>query len=338
MNSKCMDMSFHEIFDTVYEALKLPFKNFVNPTKRIHYLYLVSTLVLALYVYYRSKTRQNFFKFLFHKKVWFSKSAWIDYKIIFFNSFVKVLLIAPFLIFGLYISYHVNEYLMRTFGYESIKLSVTETLIYYTIALTIIGDFFSFFIHYLMHRIPFLWEFHKIHHSATSLNPLTQYRLHPIELLLNNAKNIIVFGVVTGVFDYLSNHQIEKITFLGVNAFSFIFLAWGANLRHSHVKLTYFNFLEYIFISPFQHQIHHSNNPEHFDKNMGSKLAIWDWMFGTLIRSKSVKNRKVEFGLGLGDDKNYNTFWKNILMPFYNLFQKVTKSFKYKKETAFTKE
>ena len=316
-------MSFHELLESTYEALKLPFKNFINPTKRVHYIYLITTILFASFIYFKAQYRQNFLKFIFHKKVWLSKSAWIDYKIILFNSFVKVLCIAPFLIFGLYISFYVNEYLMQIFGYETIKLGVTETLIYYTIALTILNDFASFFIHYLMHKIPFLWEFHKIHHSATSLNPFTQYRLHPIELIVNNLKSLLVFGLVTGVFDYLSNSQIEKITFLGVNIFSFIFLAWGANLRHSHIKLTYFNFIEYLFISPFQHQIHHSNNPEHFDKNMGSKLAIWDWMFGTLIRSKSVK--KVSFGLGLDDDQNYNTFWKNIVKPFQNLFYKTKK-------------
>ena len=63
---------------------------------------------------------------------------------------------------------------------------------------------------------------------------------------------------------------------------------FGANLRHSHVKLKYPSFLEYIFISPHQHQIHHSDNPIHFNKNMGSKLAIWDWLLGTLVLSLSL--------------------------------------------------
>ena len=90
-----------------------------------------------------------------------------------------------------------------------------------------------------MHKLPFLWEFHKIHHSATSLNPLTQYRIHPFELIINNIRSILIFGLVTGLFDYLSAHQIDKLVFLGVNVFHFIFLLLGANLRHSHVKLKY---------------------------------------------------------------------------------------------------
>jgi len=37
-----------------------------------------------------------------------------------------------------------------------------------------------------------------------------------------------------------------------------------------------------IFVSPAHHQVHHSANPKHFNKNFGSCLALWDWMFGTL--------------------------------------------------------
>ena len=78
------------------------------------------------------------------------------------------------------------------------------------------------------------------------------------------------------------------------DVFTFIFFLYGANLRHPHVKQKYPHFLEYLFISPYQHQIHHSSNTAHFNKNMGSRFAIWDWFFGTLVLSKKVK--KIRFG------------------------------------------
>jgi len=100
---------------------------------------------------------------------------------------------------------------------------------------------------------------------------------------------------------------------------NFLFYFFGANLRHSHVKLKYFSFLEYIFISPYQHQIHHSNNQQHFDSNLGSRLAIWDYLFGTLIKSKEVKELK--FGLG-EEDQHYDSFSKNLLNPFVNIIKR----------------
>ncbi|MGB2129270.1 MAG: sterol desaturase family protein [Flavicella sp.] len=313
-------MTIQEIFNFLNEGLEVASRYLLSTTKRTHYIYLISSLVLAYYVYFKSKQKnKSFLQYIFAKKVWWSRSAFVDYTFIFFNSFIKILLIGPFLIYGLLLAYYTNEYMAQWFGFSNLNLSSTETIIYYTIVLTLISDFLTFLVHYACHKVRFLWEFHKIHHSATSMNPFTQYRLHPVELILNNVKSIIVFGLVTGLFDYLSNQQVDKWTYLGVNAFSLLFYTWGANLRHSHVKLRFFNFLEYIFISPLQHQVHHSDNPKHFDKNMGSRLAIWDWMFGTLVRSNQTD--KLVFGLGEKDNKNYNSFFKNLSMPFVNIYR-----------------
>ncbi|MEI6864656.1 sterol desaturase family protein [Flavicella sp.] len=310
-------MEYKEIIEFLQEGIQLVIKYISSPAKRTYTLYLLTSLLLAFYVYYKYKRKESFFNYILNKKVWLSKSAFIDYYFIIFNSFFKLLLIAPFLLFGLKLAFNTNDFLLSQFGYPTISLTTTQTVILFTISLSLFNDFSTYLVHLLYHKIPFLWEFHKIHHSATSMNPFTQYRLHPIELLLNNVKGILVFGLTTGVFDYFSEHQISKWTYLGVNVFSFLFYSWGANLRHSHVRLKYFNFLEYLLISPVQHQIHHSDKPEHFDKNLGSRLAIWDWMFGTLIRSKQIK--KINFGLGNQDNKNYTSFSKNLFMPFKNL-------------------
>ncbi len=318
-------MELNAIFDTLSEAVEVSLSYLTSPNRRTYFIYLLSSAVLAYYVYYKSKNKGGFLNFLFPKKVWLGKSAFIDYAMVIFNSIFKVIFIGPYLILGLYIAFYTNEFLLEQFGYSTTNLGKTETIIYYTIALTIIGDFFTYLIHLLMHKIPFLWEFHKVHHSATELNPFTQYRIHPIELLINNAKSLLVFGVLTGIFDYLSNHQINKLVFLGVNVFGFLFMFLGANLRHSHIKLTYPNFIEKLLISPFQHQIHHSNSPEHFDKNMGSKLALWDWMFGTLVLSKSTK--EIKFGIDESDSK-FSTFWGNLANPFVNIYSSFRKLFK----------
>ena len=307
-------MTLQELIYTAGESLLLPFSYFNNPEKRIHYLYLLSSLLLAYYVFKKSKKHYSFLKYLFNNKVWLSPSAWVDYKLFFFNSFVKLFLIAPFLIGATHLSVFTEETLIAIRGYSAFRLSQNETIIYYTLALTICNDLMSYLVHLVFHKVPFLWRFHKTHHSATTLNPITQYRLHPIELIVNNAKYIFVYGFLTGLFEYLSDNTVSKQLLFNVNILSFLFLFWGANLRHSHVKLKYFTFIEHLFISPVQHQIHHSDNPVHFDKNLGSKLALWDWLFGTLILSKNTK--RLSFGLGKSENTDYNTFLKNMLNPF----------------------
>ncbi|CAN1530724.1 ERG3 Sterol desaturase [Flavobacteriaceae bacterium] len=314
----------NEVFQTLKEVILVVLSNLTDADNRLHYVYFISSAAIAYYVYYKTKQKGSFLNYLFNKKTWLSKSAKIDYLMLFFNSFIKVLLIGPYLTFGFYLAFYTDDYLARTFGYETFTLSKTETLVYYTFTITLLGDLTTYIIHYLMHRFEFLWEFHKIHHAATSLNPVTQYRIHPVELILVNIKETLVFGLVMGLFDYLSGHQVTAITYLGINVLSFLFLFLGANLRHSSVKLKYFNWIEYIFMSPYQHQIHHSNHPEHYDHNMGSKLALWDWMFGTLLLSKQVN--KVNFGISEVEDqqKKYESFSNNLFLPFVSIYKTIT--------------
>ena len=168
-----------------------------------------------------------------------------------------------------------------------------------------------------MHTIPFLWEFHKIHHSAKVLTPVTFYRVHPVENFLFGLRYSLSIGFVTGVFIYFFGSMIDIYMVLGVNVFLFIFSIFGSNLRHSHVPFSYGSFLEKWFISPKQHQIHHSR--KHFDKNYGGYIAIWDRVFGTLSLSNSVKVMK--FGLRREQMKDYLSLKDLLFRPIRNLLK-----------------
>ena len=79
--------------------------------------------------------------------------------------------------------------------------------------------------------------------------------------------------------------NVDLFTILGANIFVFLFNIFGSNLRHSHIGIRYWKWLEYLLISPAQHQVHHSASEEHYDKNFGAAFAIWDWFFGSLHHS-----------------------------------------------------
>ena len=93
----------------------------------------------------------------------------------------------------------------------------------------------------------------------------------------------------------------------------------GANLRHSHIWLSFGPFVEHIFFSPAQHQIHHSTDPRHFNKNFASDLSIWDWMFGSLYVTHGKENIRV--GLVESDGRNsYKSVWDMYVQPFHHIF------------------
>lgn len=99
-------------------------------------------------------------------------------------------------------------------------------------------------------------------------------------------------------------------TIFGINVFGFTFNFLASNLRHSHIDLPFGPF-EWIFISPKQHQVHHSTNPDHFDKNFGVSLSVWDGLGKSLVRSKHVQ-QKLRFGLS---GSHRQSFKKIILRP-----------------------
>ena len=75
-----------------------------------------------------------------------------------------------------------------------------------------------------------------------------------------------------------------------------MFIHLYIHLQHTHVWIAFRGVLGRIFLSPAHHQIHHSTNPAHFNTNLGSCLALWDWLFGTLhIPAKT--REKLTFGI-----------------------------------------
>ena len=112
--------------------------------------------------------------------------------------------------------------------------------------------------------------------------------------------------------------KVDLYTVLGVNVFIFCFNVAGSNLRHSHIGIRYWPWLEYIIISPAQHQLHHSIAEKHYDKNFGVTLALWDWLFGSLIHSEDTE----DLTLGVVDkcDWSPHSLKKLYLYPFLEIF------------------
>ena len=289
---------------------------FINPDKRTFFIYLLSSLTIAMvYLSFNKKlVRVNF-----SKKLWLHPSAKLDYYYFLLSYFIKIFMIFPIIISAKTIALFVKKQLYFTYGYILIEnISYETILILYTVALFIVSDFTRYWLHRFMHTIPFLWEFHKVHHSAKVLTPLTFYRVHPLENILFGLRYSLSIGLVTGVFLYFFGAKISIYEVIGANVFVFVFSLIGSNLRHSHIPLAYFESLEKWFISPKQHQIHHSK--KYFDKNYGGYLALWDRVFGTLKLSSKVKVLK--FGIKKEQMQNYNTIYKIVFYPFTNLIRR----------------
>lgn len=150
--------------------------------------------------------------------------------------------------------------------------------------------------HYLKHRVSFLWELHKLHHTADVLTPLTNFRNHPIDNVIFGYMLATFIGGAAGVLHWLFNRQTEMFSVDGKNILFLCFLWTIGHLQHSQFWIPFSGVWGRLVLSPAHHQIHHSNDPRHFNRNLGSVLAIWDWMVGTL-EIPTEKNPRLTYGV-----------------------------------------
>lgn len=288
----------------------------IDPNKRLFWVYIISSILLGFLYFYVNKKNT---RVILSSKLWLHPSAKLDYYYFFLSYFINIFLLVPFIISAKTVAFYVNKFLYAQFDYfENDMFSYTQIVFLYTIALFVVSDFTRYWLHRFLHTIPVLWEFHKVHHSAKVLTPITFYRVHPVESFLFALRYSLSAGVVTGVFIYFFGAMIDIYMVLGVNVFLFLFSTLGANLRHSHVPFAYFAFIEKWFMSPKQHQIHHSS--KHFDKNYGGFISVWDRIFGSLKLSNEV--RVMKFGLRKNQMSDYTSLKSLLFRPFINLLIK----------------
>jgi sterol desaturase/sphingolipid hydroxylase (fatty acid hydroxylase superfamily) len=266
---------------------------------------------------------QRLLEFLFPAKVWKSRSAWVDVRFFFPHQMVRIWIYGSLAgAATLYFKSWCTSGLRLVVGSESVwhLNNPWAVRLAYTVAAVVTIDFLSYVVHYLQHKVPLLWEFHRVHHSSEELHPLSNYREHPVDNLSYTVVNAFGAGFVAAVFAVVFGAEPGEFMILGINVFAFAFNLLGYNLRHSHVWLRWPGPLVYMFGCPAHHQIHHSKSLAHRNRNMAFMFPIWDVIFGTFCVPKTPGN--LEFGLGDGTEGEYRSFLTIYMLPFKRLYQK----------------
>ena len=309
------------------------FHHFVDPKKRVFLGYILLSVAIAFLwlIFFRKKGLKSAFFQVFDKKILLSGSAISDYKMFLINRVLMLVLspylltqlaVATFLYYSL-LSLPVSDFLSSLSGTPTVIVATFFTVVFFTF-----DDFTKYWVHRWMHKWPMLWALHKVHHSAETLNPITVYRTHPLEGILFSLRGAFSQGIVISMFFFIFGDRVDLVTILGVNFLVFSFHVAGSNLRHSHIDIKYWSWLEKILISPAQHQLHHSLDERHYDKNFGAALALWDWMFGSLHHSEDIDN----LVLGVEDDdfnpRSIKELYLRPLKEILNIISESLSSFK----------
>ena len=282
---KIIQDSFTGYFNYLIEEITNP-----GWTNYFYWLLGLSLLVFALEIIIPWRKKQPIFR----------KGFWLDAFYMIFNFFL-------FSLIGYNALSNVGVELFNDFlglfGIDNlVAIEVQDFPVWAQLLIMfIIADFIQWNVHRMLHRVPWLWKFHQVHHSVKEMGFAAQFRFHFVETLVYKSAQYIPLAMI--------GFGIEQ--FFVVHMFS-VFIG---HLNHANLDWGY-GPLGYVLNNPRMHIWHHAKAlpPEHkYGMNFGLSLSIWDYLFGTAYVPKSGKNIEIGFD---GDERFPHDFTGQLTYPF----------------------
>ncbi len=228
------------------------------------------------------------------------KGFWLDVFYIFFNFFLFSLIG-----YNALSNIGVNLFndVLAWFGISNIVAIELQSMPVWSqlLIMFVVADFIQWFVHVQLHKQPWLWKFHKVHHSVQEMGFAAHFRFHFMETIIYKSVQYIPLAMI--------GFGIEQ--FFVVHMFS-VFIG---HLNHANLPWNY-GWLGYIFNNPKMHIWHHSKAlPEShsYGMNFGISLSIWDYIFKTAYIPKEGKN----INLGFEKVEDYpQDFFGQLIQPF----------------------
>lgn len=163
-------------------------------------------------------------------------------------------------------------------------------------------DSFMYFWHRINHEVPFLWRFHRVHHSDSHMDVTTASRFHTGEIILSTILRIPVI-ILLGL-------QIWELFLYGV------FVAVVVQFHHANINLPekIERALRVLIVTPHLHKVHHSRWMPETNSNYGTIFSFWDRLWRTFTLHNPLKTLKM--GLDEFDSPEDNTVKGLFTMPF----------------------
>jgi sterol desaturase/sphingolipid hydroxylase (fatty acid hydroxylase superfamily) len=225
---------------------------------------------------------------------------WLDAFYMFFNFFLFSLV--GYAAVSDVVVQAFNNFLGSVFGVRNLIALNVSAWPYAAQLLTLflLRDFIQWNIHRLLHRVPRLWEFHKVHHSVRQMGFASHLRYHFMENVVYRFLEYLPLAMIGfGIQDFILVH---------------LFTLTVGHLNHANIYLP-LGPLRYVFNSPQMHIWHHARDLPRgrYGVNYGLTLSIWDYLFRTAWIPRD--GRDVPLGFP-GVDRYPGGFWGQLKRPF----------------------
>lgn len=197
------------------------------------------------------------------------------------------------------------------------RISMTDRIIF-TLVVILVFDLAYFLVHLSMHEFRILWVFHQVHHAAEHLTPLTSARFHPVDYIITYFVQTLMTTMAVTLFTLIKGAEVQLITILNVSAVLFGFHILS-NFRHSHIWMSFGPTISKAFVSPCMHQVHHSQETRHVNRNYGLIFSVWDRIAGS--RYIPVERESFELGVRNGKLHSSDSIWRHLYLPVIQAWQ-----------------
>ncbi len=212
----------------------------------------------------------------------FRKDFWLDFFYMFFNFFLFSLII-----YNAFSEVMVDLFtdFISLFGVSNWPANYIASwpIVAQLILMFFLADFIQYWTHRLLHRVPWLWEFHKVHHSVEQMGFAAHLRFHWMETFVYKSIQYIPLSMIGyGIEDYFVIYLIQIVV---------------GHFNHSNWKIP-LGPLKFLLNNPQMHIWHHAEKwPENHQLgiNFGITLSLWDYIFGTASIPHDGRDIKLGF-------------------------------------------
>jgi sterol desaturase/sphingolipid hydroxylase (fatty acid hydroxylase superfamily) len=178
----------------------------------------------------------------------------------------------------------------------------------------ILFDFCSYWAHRISHKQRFWWATHVAHHTGEHYNLTVAFRLSWVQYL----KVVFLFPVPLAGF--------HPFIFFTTNQIAILYQFW----IHTEYIRKLPRVVEYIFVTPSNHRVHHGSQPKYIDKNFGATFIIWDRMFGTYQKEEE----QVIYGITQNIQHKANPIYINF-HEYHDMFRDAWKATGWRRKLFF---
>ena len=251
-------------------------------------LTIISFVIWGLEMLFPWRKNQSFFR----------KDFWLDAFYMYFNFFIFTTIISGV--------YALISNAFSSVGIEMNSLSIIDIKALPTwiglLIFFVLLDFVQWFTHVLLHKIPFFWQFHKVHHSVKEMGFAAHLSYHWMENILYKPFKTIAIMLLGG----FEPTQAFMVHFVAITI---------GHLNHANLALDW-GPLKYLLNNPVMHLYHHAKSlPKgRFGVNFGISLSVWDYLFNTSY----VPKKNPHLTLGFDGDENFPKDFLNQNLSGFN--------------------